>query len=494
MNQIKDTGGDGLAIIQSQAPTIFAGAENAGNVAVKFVSDNGLDVLRDIESAGGNIFSFLHENHGAIFSVVTQGISIGTEGLQQVGGIIAAGTHLAAGLDVGGALDAAKTVGILAGGVIGVVGGAVVSAVSNIDAGTTAEIASAAMNVVGVAAAAMPFLLPLQIALKDIGNAVQMATYNKEDAHILKDRCEDSTKLVAEMAPKILKIASSEAERDAMIKPFADSLIECRDFLKLFCGRNFLMHMFYWKKEGRSLVSLDKKVSNTLQNLAVRVNGHQIDLQLKQSEKMNEMFDLLNKVSDNSKEPNQLNPEELTEILQKAGVKTKEEIMSELQSVGFKLEDIEASINKMSSKLDALNNKLDDVKDSILLHQREQMDELKLMLLQSQEATLKRTEQIMTLAAMRDKASSSGGKGGAAVITEVYSTPNQVEALSKRANALKSACPQVALLHPHGVGYANYEKKDGDPGPAGRTGRSFAKATNGRAGAFAGADGKYIQP
>lgn len=490
LDQIKVGGGDGFSILQEQAPQVFEAAQHAGNAAATFVASNGMDVLNTVQSSGGNLFQYLSDNHKQVFEVAHQGASVGVAGAGAAVKVASAGANVLSGVNVGDVLDTAKAAVKTVGGATIAVAAVAINAVGDlgIDAGTAAEITSTVMNVVGVAAAAMPFLLPLQIMLKDIGNAVQMATYNKEDAQILKDRCEDSTKMVAEMGPKIQKITDRENEREEMLKPFLTALTECRDFLKLFCDRGFLSHMFYWKKEGRSLVSMDKKLTNTLQNLSMRVNGHQIDIQVKQSEKMNEIFDLLNKVAGNVSEPNQVDPAELAKVLEKAGAKSKDEIMGELSNVGFKLDEIEKSLSRLSNKMDTINDNIVSMKDKLLSEQKDQFEDLRQIMLQSQEETLKRTEQIMTLAAMKALAA-KGGKD-APVITEIYSLPNHVEALAKRANVLKAASRQLVLLHPHGIGKNLYQKKDGDSGVVGRSGRSFGRAPNGNPGRNYGADGE----
>ena len=206
---VKDYGTDVLDLIKQNAPIAFAGAQKAGEAVAHFVAENGPQVLDGIGSVGGSVIKFLSNNHpkfidqampevAAGASVAGEGASVaaseGLEGAQAVGKLAAKGVSslISAGLPdlstigkvaaQGASIVADHMPGALAtaAGALGTAANAVGNVVGNIDAAVVGDVAAVAMNIIGTGAAAFPFLLPLQIAVRDIGMAVQQATYNKE--------------------------------------------------------------------------------------------------------------------------------------------------------------------------------------------------------------------------------------------------------------------------------------------------------------------------
>jgi hypothetical protein len=106
-----------------------------------------------------------------------------------------------------------------------------------------------------------------------------------------------------------------------------------------------------WKNDNFSLESLDKRVSASLQNLSVRLNGAQMDLQLADSAKLNELFILMAGSGPVGAASKDLDPGILAEVAQRAGM-GKEEMVGEMQGLGLHLDQIEKGINKVFEKLE----------------------------------------------------------------------------------------------------------------------------------------------
>lgn len=499
LDQVKDQGGDILGFIKSTAPGVFAGAQQLGDSLGSFFGSQGPDALQSVSSVGGSMMGFMEANHTEVMNSAMSSASAAKDAASLIGGslgelndvakVVASGAAAAvSAVDAGAIQDAAKVVGSALSTAANFVSGDVVNAVASVgstivsalDAEMMADAASTAMNIIGTGAAVFPFLLPLQIAMRDIGNAVQQATYNKEAAKMLEDRCTDSFKMVEELAPKIAKICKSEEEQKEIVRPFVEALEECKEFLVQFSGKGFLSHMFRWKREGRSLVMLDKKVTDTLQNLSLRVDGQQIDLQVANAEKLDEVFELLKNVSAGKSEPSQIDPEQLAEVVRKAGAESVDQISSELQGVGFKLEQIEKTLQGLASKLDSFASKV----DQLAAEQKDRDTELRNLIIFGQAEARKHAEQV-TLAAMR-LAAEKGGQ----LVNEKFCTPLQLDYLAKRCRDLRTKVPKVIIIHPHGIGLESFVSRNGEPGTDGPNGQVFRPGQAGAPGNAIGADGE----
>ncbi|RYG62954.1 hypothetical protein EON64_16885, partial [archaeon] len=505
---IKDVSGDVLDFIKDIAPAAFSSAQQVAEQLGTFVMEQGPAVLDGISNVGGSVIGALGDKFPDLLKGAGEGASTAKDGagvaasaasnvdsndlsqavhaVQGVAGAAAgaaakAASSIGANIDLGSAMNTVGQAAGAVGGALGTVGDAIANVVKGIDAEQVQNVAQVAFQAIGTGAAVFPFLLPLQIAMRDIGNAVQQATYNRESANMLKDRCEDCSKLVEEMAPKITRICSGEKEQEGMVKPFVDAVNECTEFLKAFSSKGFLSHMFKWKKDNRSLMMLDKRVSDTLQNLSMRVDGKQIELQLSNAEKLDEVFLMLSKATGNATSPESVDPAALAEVVKKAGAENAEAISSELQGVGFKLEEIDKALATLLTKFDSFENKL----DAIALEQKEREMELKNILIHGQAEAKKHAEQI-TLATMRLLAEKGGGK----MVEEKFATTLQVDYLAKRSRELKTKVPTIVLIHPHGVGVGSFKSRDGQHGTRGPDGSSFNPGRMGRAGERAGADGE----
>jgi hypothetical protein len=519
-NQVKNIEGDILGQLQAVAPVTFEGAQKAGDVVARFVSENGPQVLSGIHKVGGSVFSLVgaqspHLLANILPSVAEQGSTVvstaasggetavhGAAALMKVGlpnvdfstiGKLATSGFSAVVQNAPGILgQAANAVGSAT-----VTAGLVVGTVLNADVG--ADIANVALNVIGTTAAVFPFLLPLQIALRDIGFAVQEASYNKEAATELGVRCEDCSKIVIEMAPRIRKVCTSDEEATDMLRNFVASVDDCTVELKKFASKGFLSHMFGYKKEGRLLSRLDKRITDSMQALSMRVDGKMMEIQLANNQKLDGLQLLLNG-SSAATDVNNIPPEQVADLLQKAGCKSSSEVSSEMQSVGFKLDDIakgvssianklekmDAKLDQMDSKLDSMNANISNRLETLLDKTTERNDALELANQRMLDAMKEMNEKLVQipLAMMRQKTT-----GNVVQHPEVFSTNNQVEYLAKRADEMKGKCAQVILIHPNGVGKETYHEVHAAPGIRGPDGLSNHRAPDGAMGSSPGADG-----
>lgn len=260
--------------------------------------------------------------------------------------------------------------------------------------------------------------------------------------------------------------------------------------------------MFGWKKEGRTLSRLDKRITDTMQNLSMRVDGKMMELQIANSNKLDGLQIMLNGAIGDANDITAVPPEKVADILQKAGCKSSSEVSAEMQSVGFKVEDIAKGINfiankleKMDAKLDNLDSKMDSLNENLTAKLDKMMDmaaekndaleQANAKMLEAMRDLNEKLVQI-PLAMMRQK---EQGRGGVQH-TEVYSTPNQVEYLSKRCSDIKSKCPHLFLIHPQGVGKKTYKDINGVPGMNGPDGQSHPRGRDGHPGLQPGADGE----
>jgi hypothetical protein len=372
--------------------------------------------------------------------------------------------------------------------IVGKVGTTVVSAVSAIDGNDVANVMTMALNVVGTTAAVFPFLLPLQIALRDIGNSVQQATYNRESADILGKRCAECSLLANDMAPKI-KLASetSKSDQSWFLQPVIDAINECTMFLDKFTKKGFLRVMLSWKNDGRSLTLLDKKVTDSIQNLSIRLDGTQIDLHLSNADKLDQLFNILtNESKNNRKKGNKrLDAGVLADVATQAGCTSASEVSSELESVGVKLDEINKTVNKLFGKVEVIDKKIDLISEKLTSEfaiQKEDTNQLKNILLQTHAENKKREN--MTLAAMRAIAEHKP------LVQHKFSTKDQMQYLAKRAKeALSMTELHHIVLHPYGVGTKSRKKNNGRNGRKGSNGTSHGTAPDGVSGGYRCTDG-----
>jgi hypothetical protein len=502
INAILNIGGNVLENIRSRSPDAVSVAEVLGDKIASFVATQGPVIIEGLETAGTSAISYFQQHapnelqdaaaHAGITAEELSAI-IAKEMPVAVGALGQVGNEALGGLPTFALMIKSKVGAIsqnlpgatkLVGDHIASAAGAI-SSVVTVD--TVAQVTSIALGVLGTAAAAFPFLLPLQIAMKDIGNAVQRATYNRETADILGKRCADCTVLAVEMAPKLEKITKNADEREESLKPLIEALDECTDFLNKFTKKGFISVMITWKNDDRSLMNLDKKVTNAIQNLSLRINGYQIDQQFEDSDKLDKIFKLMEKIPvEGLSQPTTIDPKILAEVARQAGCATATEISSELQEVGFELEKIQSAVAEIAGKLDKIDHKLDDMTNLLsqtLESQRKQDAELKNMVMQSQ-AEIRRENQ-KTLQIMMQM------KSGGAAITKVFSTNQQAKQLARRATEI-GASPGVGLIiiHSHGVGLNTLVNVNGAHGINGRMGTGKVNGSNGGNGSANHIDGQ----
>jgi predicted RNase H-like nuclease (RuvC/YqgF family) len=245
--------------------------------------------------------------------------------------------------------------------------------------------------------------------------------------------------------------------------------------------------MITWKNDDRSLMNLDKKVTNAIQTLSIRVNGFQIDQQVEDSEKLDKIFKLLDNIpAQGLSQPTTIDPKILAEVARQAGCTTATEITSELENVGFELEKIQNAVAEIASKLDNMDHKLDDMTNLLsqsLENQKKQGADLMSMVMHSQ-AEIRRENQ-KTLQVMMQM------KSGEATIKKVFSTNHQTKQLARRAAEIGST-PGVGLIivHPNGVGMHSLVNINGEQGVNGRSGNGNMHGRNGENGTYNAIDGQ----
>jgi hypothetical protein len=486
----------GLVQIESLAPQLFDAAEKVGDTVAQFIITQGPAVWQSIQESGGSVLYYIDSNSPAVLNEVLRNVdhvlnsgllrSIGqvdTSAVQAtaVAGVSAAQTaatsvhhilpeqqilrDVATGLSSGAHFvsEGAKVVvqEISNSNVIGNVAGGIQSIVNSIDAKLMTDVTLASASIIGTASAAMPFLLPLQFDLKDLGIAVQSANYNKDSAKILAKRCEECGKIAIEMAPKIVKITKDESEQTRFLDELTTVINECTTFIEEFTKKNFLFKMLTWRDNNRTLSVLDTRVSAALQNLSIRINGSQMDLQVTDSKKLDELFVLLkSNGADKCSNMSQVDPTALVEIAKTAGLQSKDEITSELMRCGISLDKISNAIDRVERKLDVISNKMDE---SLL-----KSEELKILILSVQAEAARRDMELKSMI-------SSKGVGVVSVEEKLkFSIPLETESLAKRANAIKKISGlQVKLVHYQGIGMDHYNSLNG------KDGQNSANAANG---------------
>jgi hypothetical protein len=338
------------------------------------------------------------------------------------------------------------------------------------------DVALVSGSIIGTASAAMPFLLPLQFALKDLGIAVQSANYNKDSAKILAKRCEECGKIAIEMAPKIVKITKDQREQTRFLDELTNVINECTTFIEEFTKKNFLFKMLTWRDNNRTLSVLDTRVSAALQNLSIRINGSQMDLQVTDSKKLDELFVLLkSNGADKCSNMSQVDPTALVEIAKTAGLQSKEEITSELMRCGISLDKISDAIDRVERKLDVISDKMDD---SLL-----KSEELKKLILLGQVEAAKRDQ--MQLNALMSL------KAGGVAVQKKFSIPVETESLVKRANIIKKISGlQLKLVHYQGIGLDRFSSLNGKDGQNGTNAANGARVADGVKAKGHGQDGQ----
>ena len=494
----------GLVQIESLAPQLFDAAEKVGDTVAQFIITQGPAVWQSIQESGGSVLHYIDSNSPAVLNEVLRNVdhvlnsgllrSIGqvdTSAVQAtaVAGVSAVHTaatsvhhilpeqqilrDVATGLSSGAHFvsEGAKVVvqEIANSNIIGNVAGGIQSIVNNIDAKLMTDVALVSGSIIGTASAAMPFLLPLQFALKDLGIAVQSANYNKDSAKILLKRCEECGKIAIEMAPKIVKITKDESEQTRFLDELTNVINECTTFIEEFTKKNFLFKMLTWRDNNRTLSVLDNRVSAALQNLSIRINGSQMDLQVTDSKKLDELFVLLkSNGADKCSNMSQVDPTALVEIAKTAGLQSKEEITSELMRCGISLDKISNAIDRVERKVDVISDKM----DVSLLKSEELMN----IILSGQAESARRDMELKSMISSKGVSIISSKGVGVVAVEEKskFSIPVETESLAKRANAIKKISGlQLKLVHYQGIGMDHYNSLNG------KDGQNSANAANG---------------
>ena len=455
-------------------------ARQIGNVV-----EDGFDGASKLVNQGVNAVSDI--DFGGVGGAVTKGAGQAINAVSDLKlpeGLGTVGNLVGQGLD---AMENVKVLGTVAGAVGGAVGTAGAAVFNALDADTMAQVGNVAMQVIGTSAAVFPFLLPLQIALRDLAAVMQQANYNKASAQLLADRCTDCGKLAAEMAPKITACTSDENEQIRILEPLTGAVKESREFLEKFTKKGFLMKMASATKDNRTLSVLDTKVSTCLQTLSIRINGAQMDLAVADSKKLDEMFVMMSQAmgkGSSGSDPAQFDPQMLAEIARKAGAESKEEMMAEMQGLGMKLDKIDKAVSAVLDKVEIIDQKLDNVDsklDKNFAESAERDENLRQIMLQSAAESARRDRIAL------DLMMKLGGKG----IDKKFSTLEETERMGKRAQGVISilSVDQVKLIHSHGMGKDSFEKIDADHGQAGVSGADHPRARDGKSGKSAGQEG-----
>lgn len=490
-------------VVKSQSEVAAASAKAGADIAVDFLKENAPEALNNIDV--GTVPSVLTSIQGAVPSLVGEAIAKGDHisnlVIEKGPGIAsdlgeyavdAANTFRSIMPDIMRvAGDAAKLIGDVmapAGAVIAHVAGQVANAISS-----DVAIASltASLEGIGMVALTFPFLLPITQALKGLAQAIKFAMFNKEKALILADRCKETADCIKSLVPKLQKLLE---EAESLLKPVEKAINECTDFVEKFTKRGFLLKLMQYSKDDFKLSVLDKKVTDALQNLSLRVSGEQYDLQVKTAEKLDDLFLMMKEKTGNNLDPSSISPTAMLEIAKKSGCVTSEEMTFELQGLGYKLDEIKSSIESVEKTVNAIDSKIDEVQVHLLTqkeaaeqHKKELMDALRKqeedrnahhekasemqaeMLRKQAEAQTLQMQTMMKLERLAGKA-----------VPVVYSDANQSELVSNKAAAvvpdLRAA--NVVVIHPRGIG-SPIEKREGENGTNGTHGTNHPPAMRG---------------
>eukprot|EP01041_Mallomonas_annulata_P007895 gene7895-16162_t len=360
-------------------------------------------------------------------------------------------------------------------GAVASVGGVASEVLNNVSSDDLENIAMIALNLIGTASAALPFLAPLQIALKDLGSAVKMAKFNREAARMLTQRCADCSVIAAELAPKISKVSKDPNEQKMMLQGLVDAVNECGVYLNKFTKKGFIMHIMGSTKDQHELSILDKRVTDSIQNLSLRLDGKQLDAQAANTEKLDEILMMIHGKMGGSNDTSTVTPDMIADIAKQAGCASAEAISDELQCFGLKLEEISADLlrsigimERVDAKIDLTNNKLDNVSDMIqsnALAQEERDKGLQTALLDFTSDSAARETKTLNL--IKEIAAMQGVN-----MTPVFSTKQQTLKLATRAKDLKAQGFDVIMIHPNGIDESKQVKIDGEHGAAGDAGKS----------------------
>ena len=142
-----------------------------------------------------------------------------------------------------------------------------------------------------------------------------------------------------------------------------EAINDSQRFIEHFCKKGFMSRMWNSSSDQETLRNLDKKLSDCIQNLALRVGGEQLTLAQTADEKLDKltrmMATMANAREGATMDHSKLDPRELAEIAQKAGCTNVEDITEELTSIGLKLERIEEGITSLKDTVMEFSSKLD---------------------------------------------------------------------------------------------------------------------------------------
>ena len=307
----------------------------------------------------------------------------------------------------------------------------------------------------GTLAATFPFIYPVHILLKTIGDAVRNARFNKESANVLLERCMDTEKVIGELAPTLADIAKDDTE---LMRPLEKALEEALEFLERFTSKGFLQTLWRGIKntvknmENEHRLSLyDKRIVGAIQNLSLRIDNRQLQLQMLSAEKMDSMFTLLAQKVGGETDPAKASAVALAEVVQAAGCSTPADITSELQGVGVALEQIKGAVDRVLQKMESMDGKLDYLGNSI--------DDSRRLQLEANELHKQ------TLAEMKQLKSKTG-----VTVPQQVSSRGQVAFMAEKAAAAKRTQGlRITVVHPAGVGMDSYVRLGGMDGAHGET-------------------------
>ena len=274
-----------------------------------------------------------------------------------------------------------------------------------------------------------------------------------------------------------MKITKDESEQTRFLDELTNVINECVTFIEEFTKKNFLFKMLTWRDNNRTLSVLDNRVSASLQNLSIRINGSQMDLQVTDSKKLDELFVLLkSNGADKCSNMSQVDPTALVEIAKTAGLQSKEEITSELMRCGISLDKISNAIDRVERKLDVISDKMDE---SLL-----KSEELKKIILLGQVEAARRDEmQLNALLSMKG--------AGVVAVEKKFSVPLETENLVKRANIVKkSSGLQLKLIHYQGIEMDRFSSLNGKDGQNGTNAANGARVSDGVKAKGHGQDGQ----
>jgi hypothetical protein len=313
----------------------------------------------------------------------------------------------------------------------------------------------------GTLAAAFPFIYPVHILLKTIGDAVRVARFNKESANMLLERCLDTEKVINELAPTLADIAK---EDEFLMKPLEIALEESLEFLQRFTSKGFLSKMWNGmkntvkNKDNEHRLSLyDKRIVGAIQNLSLRIDDKQLKMQKLSAEKMDKLFILLSEKVGGETDISKVDPVVMAEVAQSGGCTSSEDLSGELEGMGFKLDEIKKAVDAVMQRLEAMEKKLDYVGNSIDENRKLQLEAKEL-----HKQTLNEMKQLKNVTGL--------------AIPQQFSTRSQVVYMAEKAVSVKrQGGVRITIVHPAGVGMDSYQRLGGQGGANGGTVRGTHK-------------------